>query len=531
MSMRSGEQHTLVQENGPDVELRVFGDEFYSRYETLDGYTAIHDRELGLFCYAAVTQGEFVSTRTPVSETVPEGLPRHLQEAPRIVAEKTSRAVAARSVPPQDLATSHHDGVLTFGPNKGLLTGRRVSSGDVRGLTILVEFQDLSLTVSAADVSAMLNDVDYQANGNACSVRTYFQTVSSGQLDFTNLVVGPIKLSHKRSYYIQNLLVEETLALVANLQVNGAPLDFGQFDSRGENVIDAVSFVYAGPTIFDGQLWPHNSVREVNVGSHSTYFYMLTSAGTSATDLKIGTFCHEQGHLLCRFPDMYDYGDRGHEGDLTDSAGIETYCLMGSGNYLGNLGTPAPVCAYLRHLVGWYTEIISLNEGGDFEARHGEYGRILIYRTNQVNEYFLVENRARAGFDRFLPASGLAVYHCDYLGSNEFQQGTAARHYQCALLQADGHLDLEHNGVGDAGDLYSQVDNIALSHDTNPASTLWNGAESGLTLSKISAPGDTITFTVGQGDPLNFNVAHRNPIEAGRLAMTFRPPSAVNRLR
>ena len=188
-------------------------------------------------------------------------------------------------------------------------------------------------------------------------------------------------------------------------------------------------------------------------------------------------------------------------------------------------------CAYLRHLVGWYTEIISLNEGGDFEARHGEYGRILIYRTNQVNEYFLVENRARAGFDRFLPASGLAVYHCDYLGSNEFQQGTAARHYQCALLQADGHLDLEHNGVGDAGDLYSQVDNIALSHDTNPASTLWNGAESGLTLSKISAPGDTITFTVGQGDPLNFNVAHRNPIEAGRLAMTFRPPSAVNRLR
>ena len=26
--------------------------------------------------------------------------------------------------------------------------------------------------------------------------------------------------------------------------------------------------------------------------------------------------------MLCRFPDMYDYGSRGSEGDLIDSAGI-----------------------------------------------------------------------------------------------------------------------------------------------------------------------------------------------------------------
>lgn len=531
MSMRSGEMHTLVQENGPEIDLLVFGDEFYSRYETLNGYTAIHDGDLGLFCYATISQGEFVSTRTPISEEPPEGLPRHLQEAPRVVATKTRRAVAARSVPEQDLGMAHHDGAFTFGPNKGLLTGRRVSSGDIRGLTILVEFQDLPLAVSATDVSSMLNDAGFKAHGNACSVREYFQTVSSGQLDYTNLVVGPVKLSKKRSYYVQNLLVEEALALAKDLQVNGAPIDFSQFDSKGESIIDAISFMYAGPTIFDGELWPHNSVKKVKVGSYSTYFYMLTSAGTSAADLRIGTFCHENGHLLCRFPDMYDYGHRGDEGDLTDSAGIETYCLMGSGNYLGDMGTPAPVCAYLRHLVGWYTEIVSLNEGGDFEARHGEYGRIHIYRTNQVNEYFLVENRSRMGFDRFLPASGLAVYHCDYLGSNEFQQGMADRHYQCALLEADGRLDLEHNGHGDEGDLFNQVEGIALSHDTKPASTLWNGSESGLTLSEISAPGALITFKAGEGDAPNFNVAHRNPIEAGRLAMTFLPPSARNRVR
>ena len=54
--------------------------------------------------------------------------------------------------------------------------------------------------------------------------------------------------------------------------------------------------------------------------------------GRSADDLSIGTFCHENGHLLCRFPDMYDYGER--DGDTVESAGIGGYCLMGSGNHL-----------------------------------------------------------------------------------------------------------------------------------------------------------------------------------------------------
>jgi hypothetical protein len=39
MSAIFGELLTFGQENGPDIRLRVFGDEHYARYETVDGYT------------------------------------------------------------------------------------------------------------------------------------------------------------------------------------------------------------------------------------------------------------------------------------------------------------------------------------------------------------------------------------------------------------------------------------------------------------------------------------------------------------
>ncbi|MEL6985401.1 MAG: proprotein convertase P-domain-containing protein, partial [Actinomycetota bacterium] len=198
----------------------------------------------------------------------------------------------------------------------------------------------------------------------------------------------------------------------------------------------------------------------------------------------------------CRFPDMYDYGKR--DGDNEASAGIGRYCLMGSGNHLDNGRTPSPVSSYLRYLAGWTDDVVLLNADGTYEARHGAYDQAMKYDLGSPNEFFLVENRSRIGLDRRLPADGLAVYHCDTRGSNEWQDGTRQRHYQCALLQADGRKDLETNANrGDAEDLYAEVDQIALSHDTVPNTRRWDGSDSGLTISDISAAGETMTFTIG----------------------------------
>ncbi|MBI5750578.1 MAG: M6 family metalloprotease domain-containing protein [Hydrogenophilales bacterium] len=489
MSAIFGEYLIFRQEKGPDVELAVFGDEFYARYETLDGFTVVYDLDLGLYCYADLQNGQLVSSATPLGKNPPMGIRRHLKDSPGIRNAKFKQRYEQLR-PVHTIASGHM--MHTIGPNRGLLTGRRVSEGPVRGLTVLVEFPDVQSTVTQADVDAMLNGANYQAQGNFCSVREYFRQVSNGKLDYTNVVMGPIRLSKPQAHYKQVLLVEEVMNTVAAQLGN----DFSRFDSRSDGTIDAISFLYAGRTLYEGNLWPHNSVAQLSYGNFRSYFYMLTSMGRSPVDLSIGTFCHESSHMLCRFPDMYDYGER--DGDFEQSHGIGVYCLMGSGNHLNRGRTPSPLSGYLRDLVGWPDNEVSLNGVGDFEIKHGDYGTIHNYATDKPNEYFIVENRSGLALDTYLPSSGLAVFHCDWLGSNEWQGGAADRHYQCGLLQADGHLDLEKNmNGGDAGDFYASRSGIALAHDTTPSSRQWDGAESGLIVGDIGVAGERITFRAG----------------------------------
>ncbi|GBC61304.1 peptidase M6 [Desulfonema ishimotonii] len=501
MSVIFGHTRTFPQGNGPDIRLRVYGDEFYARYETPEGYTVVYDPDLERYCYAIRVSGHLVSSGTPVIKRPPQGLRRHLQEDKTIRNEKFRKRHAETypaSAPPAGITG-------TKGPDGGLLSGRRITRGKVTGLTIIVNFKDEKAAIDNALVEALLNADDYNGSRNHCSVREYYLKMSGGRLEYTNVVVGPVTLKRNRAYYINNSFVGEALDMV----VNDLKVDLAQFDSRDEGIVDAVSFLYAGRSVYENNLWPHNWRVEWAVGRPVRYGgitfnqYMMTGLGRRPVDLCIGTFCHETGHLLCRFPDLYDYGTR--DGDSDPSAGMGVYCLMASGNHLDYGKTPSPICAYLRDLAGWTDREILLNQPGTFRARHGDYGTLFKYETDRPNEYFLVENRSNLGPDAHLPDSGLAVYHCDPLGSNEWQSGSADRHYQCALIQADGSLDLETNrNSGDTGDLFAAISGVALSHDTTPHSKAWDGTESGLSLLDVSAAGEVITFKSGraggQGD-------------------------------
>ncbi|MGE5671468.1 MAG: M6 family metalloprotease domain-containing protein, partial [Fibrobacterota bacterium] len=451
------------------------------------GYSVVYDSDLQQYCYALILDGRFISSGSPITKSPPAGIRKHLRESSRVRTDKFRNRFDRMHTVSRNSSDLR---MRTFGVNNGLMEGRRVSCGKVKGLTILVHFADVLASITKDDVDSLLNADRYTQNGNYSSVREYFLKMSNGNLDYSCTVLGPIKLSKPRDYYIDHSFIPEALQVA----VRDFGIDLALFDSRNEGIVDALNFLYAGRTVYEGELWPHNSQVDFKHNGIRSNYYMLTSMGREPIDLSIGTFCHENGHQLCRFPDLYDYGDR--DDDEIKSEGMGTYCLMSAGNHLNSGRTPAPICAYLRYLAGWHSREVLLNEPCRHSIIHSDYSTIHKYKTVKENEFFLVENRYQTELDSFLPSSGLAVYHCDTMGSNEWQSGTRSQHYQCALLQADGHLDLESGrNCGDSGDLFGQISGIALSHTTLPGSLLWDGSDSGFVISDIDKPGPEISFS------------------------------------
>ena len=72
---------------------------------------------------------------------------------------------------------------------------------------------------------------------------------------------------------------------------------------------------------------------------------------------------------------------------------------------------------------------------------------------------------------------------------------TPSQHSECSLEQADNRFDLENgNNAGDSEDLFGAPDHTQFSDSTSPDSKWWDGSNSGLNITQISASGPTMTF-------------------------------------
>jgi len=490
MCLVLGKIRTFPQKNGKDVQLKVYGDEFYARYETMDGYTVLYDTDKETYCFAVLAKGVLISSGAPIYKPMPIGVIRHIQEDKTVRNKKFDEKYQMMRPP-----NSPPPGVsATLGRNNGLLSGTQLSrESKVKGLTILINFKDVTTRIGKEHVEALLNGDNFSAYGNSCSVKEYYKKISSNRIEYTNTVVGPVTLKKNRAHYINNPCMNEAL----DIAISDFGVDLRQFDCKNRGIVDAINFLYAGETLYEEWLWPHNYSMTYHHNGMKADLYTIQSLGRTPVDMKIGTFCHEAGHLICRFPDLYDYGSR--DGDSDPSAGMGYYCLMASGSHLNHGRYPAPVCGYLRNLAGWADNEIILNTPGIYQATHGDYNTVHKYLVdNKSNEYFIVENRTRMGLDAYCKSSGIAVYHCDILGSNEWQGGTADKHYQCALIQSDGSRNLENNrNQGDEGDLFKKKDGLILSRDTIPSSRAWGGMESWLKIYNITPPEEVIFFETG----------------------------------
>jgi hypothetical protein len=96
MTAIRGERLTFGQRDGSEVQLVVFGTELYARYETADGYSAVYDDALGVFCYARLADGAFVSLGAPVTGPPPAGAIRHGQESEAVRQAKSAASHAQK---------------------------------------------------------------------------------------------------------------------------------------------------------------------------------------------------------------------------------------------------------------------------------------------------------------------------------------------------------------------------------------------------------------------------------------------------
>jgi hypothetical protein len=81
----------LAQANGPDVELVGSDSTLYATYKAPQGYAAIYDHDLGLYCYADLQEGSYVSTDISVGLPAPPGLPLQLMESGEARARKSEQ--------------------------------------------------------------------------------------------------------------------------------------------------------------------------------------------------------------------------------------------------------------------------------------------------------------------------------------------------------------------------------------------------------------------------------------------------------
>jgi M6 family metalloprotease-like protein len=499
-----GREFTFPQPDGTQLRVRGWGNQDDAVFETLDGFTITLDPVTNFYQYATLSSDgtDLVPTGYQAERVNPYdlGLSKGLRTArvaqpmsdgssSRLAAqtrwqtrrENSRRKKRARMMAPDGAADAPQQ--------------RRVR-GDVVGLCLLVDFPDVPHTMSREQVEDFCNLPGYTEFDNNGSVRDYFFDNSGGRLRYTNIVTPYYTAKRERSFYTDPTkpypqraqeLIKEALD---SLTEQG--FDFSRLSVDDEGFVFATNIFYAGDNVNGHRkgLWPHfaNMAHYQLMPGMTVKDYQISNMGT---ELTLGTFCHENGHMICDFPDLYDY-----RFDGIYSHGVGSFCLMCVGIEVAPKNPPQ-VNAYLKFDAGWADNVTDITAGLNASVR-SDINDFYIRRKNDT-EYFIIENRHKSGRDLALPGSGLTIWHVDELGNNENQGMTPTSHYECSLEQADGEFDFERaepNGrYGEAKDLFHGGGNTRFADTTNPNSRWWDGTSSGLDIRNISDSGPVMKFT------------------------------------
>jgi M6 family metalloprotease-like protein len=358
--------------------------------------------------------------------------------------------------------------------------------GKIYSLTLLVDFSDQKAPVSVADVEEWLNKEGFNRDGCNGSVRDYYLDVSNGQLDLTNEVFGWYRAKHPKSWYesLQGYTGSDSL-MKEVFDYFDPQVDFSRYDNDKDGTTEAINIVYAGAGQTWGQgLWPHSGwSNEKRDGVKLTHHQMTDMPGK----FSIYVFVHESGHMIFGWPDLYWYGD---------------YCTMG--NRANDLN-PVAINDFYRADQGWIPFVDVTSEDVSLETtKPGE----VCYRYKnpaRPNQEGLVWSYVRnTGRNKVLKGSGLLMQHYDFSiegNSSSNKLGLRIVHASAAGKSTDNVSDQWPSPGSTANTFFNYSAYPEFSDDKYPAIRWYNGSKTGLKITDIGTPGETLTFCIGGNCP------------------------------
>lgn len=496
------------QPDGKVVNVVMKGDEYLNWAETEDGYTLMYDSIGGLVYAEHDATGNLRATkvrasnlieRTSDEQQITKRVMKHLPFSGR-------QLDVVRQV--RELRAKEMVKTAVSGEKKPVVGTRKM-------LVILVEFPDCKFQHTVGDFEMLMNQLNYTEDGRQGSVRDYYKENSFGKLDLVTDVVGVYRLSRNYSYYGGATVSSSdanprAMAMEAVTMANG-DVNFADYDADTDGVVDGVHIIYAGPGEEAGggsnRIWAHSwtvsaKFDGVRLNKYSCSPEIRGAGGSKMTH--IGVICHEIGHVLgCM--DFYDtnYNTGGQY------PGTGTWDLMASGNWNGDGACPAHFNPFVKiYDYGW-AEAKNGNIADSFTLQAKSENGFVRIDTKTDNEYFLLEYRAKSGFDSFVPGHGLMVYRASG-GMSRMSTNTlnASHQQQFYPLCANAQDGIPTSAVGTYGSVNvpsapfpgtSYVD--ALTDNTAPSMRSWNGLETGFPITSITEDvnNETISFDVSGG--------------------------------
>lgn len=488
--------HTVTLPDGSSLQVLLAGDEWHHSFITLDGYT-VQQGDDGYYYYV---------TTDGISKTIAhDAEERSIDEKAFIEANRENMTLHAL------YEAKMRNGKLRSRTQGVSIKAAEVpTSGSPRIPIILVQYSDISMKHTKANFESHYNTQTW-------SVLKYFQDQSRNAFSPQFDIYGIFTLPNNRRYYGANnnsgddqrvgQMVQDAISQAGN------NINWAQYDNDGDGYADACIVVYAGPGEAAGAaaetIWPCQWYLSSAIGNYVTrnntkidkfaVFCELDGDSDSGSTLDgVGTFCHEFSHCL-GLPDFY----------MTTSGsyfGMGDWSLLDRGCYNNDGNRPCGYTAYERNFMGWMT-LSTPTEGETYTiSTVQDGGQAFKITSNNVNEYYIIENIQKTGWNQYARSSGLQVTHVNY-NATRWNDNTVNNYSDqgMTIIPADNSLKMNYySGYGyyldeadEAGDLYPYNGNDKLTSNSAPAATLYNSSTNlNKPITNITKNSDgTVSFT------------------------------------